>query len=176
MRREKQAAEPRKFLLPLVALGVLVAVAGGLSLLPVSSPSATSLAAAPPAGGTGEPFTGDREETERLIAYNRSIELTPEQHEVYREALDGLRAPCCDRYSAATCCCECNMARATWGLAKHLVAEKELGANEVRTAVADWFETINPDGFTGDACFTGGCGRPFAKNGCGGMSESRLVF
>ena len=176
MRREKKAAVPRRVLLLLVVFGVLVAVAGGLFLLPVSSPSATSLAAALPAGDTGDTFTGDREETESFLAYHRSIELTPEQDEVYREALDGLRAPCCDEYSAATCCCECNMARATWGLAKHLVAEKELGAQEVRTAVADWFETVNPDGFTGDACFTGGCGRAFAKNGCGGMSESRLVF
>lgn len=168
MRREKKAAVPRRFLLPLVAFGVLVAVAGGFFLLPGSSTFAGSSAAAP--------LTGDREETETFLAYNRSIELTPAQHTVYREALDGLRAPCCDEYSAATCCCECNMARATWGLAKHLVAEKELGAKEVRTAVADWFETINPDGFTGDACFTGGCGRSFAKNGCGGMSEDQLIF
>lgn len=176
MRREKKAAVPRRFLLPLVAFGVLVAVAGGLFLLPVSSPSATSLAAAPTAGDTGDTFTGDREETETFLAYNRSIELNPAQHTVYREALDGLRAPCCDEYSAATCCCECNMARATWGLAKHLVAEKGYGAPEARAAVAEWFDTINPDGFTGDACFTGGCGRSFAKNGCGGMSEDHLIF
>lgn len=176
MRREKKAAVPRRFLLPLVTFGVLVAVAGGFFLLPGTSTSAGSSAAAPLSGDASDTFTGDREDTETLLAYNRSIELTAEQHEVYRQALDGLRAPCCDQYSAATCCCECNMARATWGLAKHLVAEKELGAKEVRTAVADWFETINPDGFTGDACFTGGCGRSFARNGCGGMSEDHLVF
>ena len=34
-----------------------------------------------------------------------------------------------------------------------------------RTAVLDWVKFIGPAGYTGDACFTGGCGRPFAKNG-----------
>ena len=68
------------------------------------------------------------------------------------------------------------MARATWGLAKHLLVEKGYDADGVRTAVTDWFADVNPDGFTGDACFTGGCGRAFARNGCGGMREDHLVF
>ena len=93
-----------------------------------------------------------------------------------REALEALPAPCCENFSAATCCCECNMARATWGLAKHLIVEKGYDAATVRTAVADWHRAINPGGFSGDACFTSGCGRPFAKNGCGGMNEGALVF
>ena len=27
-----------------------------------------------------------------------------------------------------------------------------------------------------DSCYSGGCGRPFHENGCGGMSPSNLVF
>ena len=49
-------------------------------------------------------------------------------------------------------------------------------AERVRSAVAEWHRSINPGGFTGDACFTGGCSRAFANNGCGGMEEGRLVF
>jgi len=176
MRRNRGTTGLRRFLVPFVALVVVLGVAGGFFLLPGRSTSAGTVAAATRAEQASDAIADEREEIEKLLAYNRSIELTPEQHEVYREALDGLRAPCCDEYSAATCCCECNMARATWGLAKHLVADQELGASEVRSAVANWFATINPDGFTGDACFTGGCSRSFAKNGCGGMSEDHLIF
>jgi nitrogen regulatory protein PII len=31
-------------------------------------------------------------------------------------------------------------------------------------------------GFTGDACFKGGCARPFAQNVCGGMDKDNVVF
>jgi hypothetical protein len=178
--RDKKKTRPRSHLVPFLVLGAVLAVGGGYFLLAGSSAPAVSGASAAPAATPGDSVvgspTGDRPETEAFVAYNRSIELTPDQHRVYVEALDGLRAPCCDEYSAATCCCECNLARATWGLAKHLVADEGYGAGDVRAAVADWFDTVNPDGFTGDACFTGGCGRSFARNGCGGMSESRLVF
>ena len=129
------------------------------------------------AAATGDRFTGDRKETERFLIYNRSIELTPEQEKVRVEALEALPAPCCSQYSAATCCCPCNMALATWGLAKHLIVDEGYGVAEVRAAVAEWHRAINPEGFSGDVCSTtGGCGRPFAKNGCGGMKESNLVF
>lgn len=128
------------------------------------------------AGPAGDRFTGDRAETQRFLIYNQSIELTPEQEEVRTEALEALPAPCCSQFSAATCCCNCNMALATWGLAKHLIVDEGYGVAEVRGAVAAWHKAINPGGFSGDACFTGGCNRPFAKNGCAGMKESELVF
>jgi hypothetical protein len=125
---------------------------------------------------TGPRFTGDRAETERFLVYNRSIELTPEQEKVRVEALEALPAPCCSQYTAATCCCPCNMALATWGLAKHLIVDQGYGVAEVRAAVAEWHRAINPEGFSGDVCASpGGCGRPFAKNGCGGMDERHLV-
>jgi hypothetical protein len=68
------------------------------------------------------------------------------------------------------------MAKATWGLAKQLIVRERANAERVRLTVAAWHRAINPDGFTGDACFTGGCNRAFAKNGCGGMVEGELVF
>lgn len=141
-------------------------------------------------GGAGEAAPGEMPATARsmvktatsradisqFVQYNRQIELSPAQQAVQREALETLPAPCCSNYSAATCCCDCNLARATWGLAKHLIKNEGLGAAEVRTAVAGWHRTINPDGFSGKACFSGGCGRPFRHDGCGGMEEGELVF
>lgn len=121
-------------------------------------------------------FTGNRAETERFLGYYESIQLTSEGEANRVEALEALPAPCCAQFSAATCCCECNMARATWGLAKHLIAEDGADADEVRDAVSEWHRAINPDGFSGSACFTGGCARTFKNDGCGGMKRSDLVL
>jgi hypothetical protein len=129
---------------------------------------------------TGEPesltFEGSRAEAERLMAYHRSIRLTPEQEAVKREALEAIPAPCCSNFTAATCCCECNLARTIWGLSHFLIAEKGFGVEQVRDSANAWIEAINPSGFPGDSCFTGGCVRPFEKGGCGGMHESQLTF
>jgi hypothetical protein len=121
-------------------------------------------------------FTGDRAETERFLAFDDAITLTPEQEAVRVAALTPLAAPCCKQFSAATCCCKCNMARARAGLAKHLIAVEGAGEETVRTAVTAWHHAINPGGWSGDSCFTGGCGRPFHANGCGGMAKGQLVF
>ena len=121
-------------------------------------------------------FHDVRHHTRQFHAYNRSIQLTAEQRAVMHEALSGVRAPCCADRTAATCCCPCNMAKAWWGLSKYLIVEHGYGAGQVRQAVTDWIRFINPDGFTGDACYTGGCDRPFHENGCGGMNESKVVF
>jgi hypothetical protein len=121
-------------------------------------------------------FHDVRQQTLEFHAYNRSITLTPEQRAVMHEALSTLRAPCCADRTAATCCCPCNMAKSWWGLSKYLIAERGYGPDQVRDAVADWIQFINPDGFTGDACYNGGCERPFHQNGCGGMSERRVIF
>jgi hypothetical protein len=137
---------------------------------PPARPAVLAAAPGPPT------FTGDRAETERFVAYNRTIELTPAEEAVRVQALVRLPAPCCKNFTAATCCCPCNMARATWGLAKHLIAEQGLGAVEVREAVGEWQRKINPGGFSGEACFNGGCGRAFRHDGCGGMVEGELVF
>ena len=134
----------------------------------------TAAAAAKP--GSAPAFTGDRTETERLIAFDKSIQLTQAQEKVRLEALTPMAAPCCKQFSAATCCCRCNMMRARDGLAKHLIADLGLDATSVRAQVAAWHQAINPDGFTGDSCSTGQCGHAFADNGCGGMAEGQLVF
>lgn len=43
-------------------------------------------------------------------------------------------------------------------------------------AAEAWIRCVNPKGFSGDACFTGGCTRPFAQNGCGGMNDRDIRF
>lgn len=114
-------------------------------------------------------------QTREFIGYDDSIELTPEQEAIRVEALSAIPAPCCSDNSAATCCCPCNMAKATWGLSKYLITEKGAGVEEVRQAAQDWFRFINPDGFSGDVCYTGGCNRAFKDNGCGGMNKDHPV-
>lgn len=121
-------------------------------------------------------FSEVKRQTLEFHAYNRSITLTSEQHEVMREALTAIKAPCCSDRSALTCCCDCNMAKSWWGLSKHLIANEGLGAEEVRTAVNEWLEFINPNGFSGNACYTGRCSQPFRHNGCGGMKEDNVIF
>lgn len=121
-------------------------------------------------------FEGSRAEAERFIGYHRSIHLTPKQEATKREALEAIPAPCCSNFSAATCCCECNLAKTIWGLSNLLIAEKGFGAEQVRDAVNTWIAAIDPSGFPGDSCSTGGCGRSFEEGGCGGMLESQLTF
>jgi hypothetical protein len=121
-------------------------------------------------------FTDVRKHTEEFIRYYQTIELTPEQEEVKGEALSNLPAPCCSNYSANTCCCVCNLSRTIWGLAKHLIAERGFDVAATRRAVIKWARFVNPDGFSGDACFNGGCARAFANNGCGGMRPSQVVW
>jgi hypothetical protein len=121
-------------------------------------------------------FSDVRDQTIEFHAYYRAISLTPEQEAVMREALTAIKAPCCSDRSALTCCCDCNMAKSWWGLSKHLIANQGLGAEEVRTAVNEWIEFINPNGFSGNACYIGRCSQPFRHNGCGGMKEDNVIF
>lgn len=121
-------------------------------------------------------FTDVKTHTREFIDYYNTIELTPEQELVKREALSRIPAPCCSDNTAYTCCCPCTMAKTWWGLSHHLIADEGLSAEEVQAAVEGWIEFINPRGFSGDACYTGGCVRPFHRNGCGGMDEKQIVF
>ncbi len=126
--------------------------------------------------GTGElVFDGSREEVERLMGYYESIALSPEQEAVRVAALEPLPAPCCSEFSAATCCCTCNLSRATWGLSKHLITTLGYGAEQVRQTVQRFHLAVNPNGFPGDTCSTGGCGRPMHAAGCGGMGPAHLA-
>jgi len=126
--------------------------------------------------GATSAFTGERTETERFIAYDKSIQLTEAQEKVRLEALTPMAAPCCKEFSAATCCCRCNMMRARDGLAKHLIADLGADAEKVRADVTAWHQAINPEGFEGDSCSTGKCGKSFKADGCGGMAEGQLSF
>lgn len=121
-------------------------------------------------------FTDVRQQALQFIHYNNSISLTKQQEAVKREALTAIPAPCCSQYTAHTCCCPCNMAKTIWGLTNFLIAEQGYTADQVRETVSKWIQFINPSGFSGDACFTGGCNKAFKNNGCGGMDESRLVW
>ncbi len=117
----------------------------------------------------------DARQTATFISYNRSITLTAAQQKIMREALSSIPAPCCAKYSMATCCCPCNLAKSAWGLSKYLIAQRHYTAPELKKTVLQWLRVSNPGGFTGDACFKGGCNRPLAKNGCGGMNEQELI-
>lgn len=145
---------------------------------PAGAQGAATSAAKPATDLVVDPatFDGGREETARFVAWNAAITLTPEQEAVRVAALEALPAPCCQEFTADECCCPCNMAKATWGLAKHLIAIEGRGTEEVRAAVAAWHHAINPEGFAGDSCATGKCNLPFRHDGCGGMDGRHLVF
>lgn len=134
---------------------------------PQAKPAARPLAA--------EGFTGAPEDVRTLIGHYHTIRLTPDQEKLKVEALSALPAPCCSRYSLATCCCPCNMAKAAWGLAAWLITEKGYGVEQVRQAETDWLERVNPAGFSGNACFNGGCSRAMHDDGCGGMKEDAIA-
>jgi hypothetical protein len=145
------------------------APAGPALVLPVK-------ASAPVAGTGSEAFTGSLDEIKSFIGFYHSIRLSPEQERLKVEALSAMSAPCCSKYSLATCCCPCNMAKAAWGLAARLITEKGYTAEQIRLAEASWLKQVNPAGFSGDSCFTGGCTRPMRANGCGGMKEESIAF
>ncbi|MDY7091601.1 MAG: hypothetical protein SX243_01375 [Acidobacteriota bacterium] len=68
------------------------------------------------------------------------------------------------------------MTRFIGGLAKFLITRRGASVEVVRKAATAWIAELNPEGFSGDACFSGGCNKPFSEGGCGGMSEKRLKF
>lgn len=163
-----------------VALGLVgfFWTGGAAVLAPRTSLTPVSDAAASTARQAREPRqapAGARAQAIEYIGYYHSIKLTPEQEKIKTQALSAIPAPCCKDYTAATCCCPCNLAKAVWGLSHHLIAKKGYGAARVKTAVQEWLRSTNPAGYAGDACYTGGCQRPFAQNGCGGMDERTVL-
>lgn len=120
---------------------------------------------------------GDVEaETRRFIEWERAIRLSREQEAIKKAALSPIPAPCCSNNSAYTCCCRCNMALSIWGLAKYMISKQKADAKAVRAKTEAWITYINPNGYSGKACYTRGCARPFREDGCGGMRRSQLVF
>jgi hypothetical protein len=138
--------------------------------------------ALPPQGSTQaakgqKPLFQDvRAQTKQFIAWSESIRLTPEQQKIKEEVLSSIPTTCCSKFFMLTCCCACNMAKSIWGLSNHMLAHEGADTKRLRAAVLKWTRFIAPKGFTGDACFKGGCSRPFADNGCGGMDSDHVVF
>lgn len=147
-----------------------------LALVAVQSSSALEREGPKDDADTKVEFTDVRKQAEEFIGYYQTIQLTPEQEKIKRVALSNLPAPCCMDNSAYTCCCVCNLARTIWGLSAHLITERGFDADPLRAAVVDWVRFVAPDGYSGDACYRGGCTRSFDKNGCGGMDASRLIW
>ena len=111
-----------------------------------------------------------------FIGYNRSIVLTARQQKIRDSALSAIPAACCSKFSAATCCCPCNLAKSVWGLSNVMIVREHANAAEIQAAARGWLKFVNGRGFTGDVCDTaGGCGRDFSNNGCGGMDERNLL-
>jgi len=120
-------------------------------------------------------FSEARQQAAEFIAHDRSITLSPEQQAIMKQGLSSIPAPCCSQFSIATCCCPCNLARSTWGLAKLLITRERADSTRVAAVATEWLRFSNPHGYTGDACFQGGCERPFELNGCGGMHENHVL-
>ena len=131
--------------------------------------------AAPAAAGDDPVATLLALPMERLIAYDAEIDLTPEQEEIKRAALTPIPAPCCSDRSAYTCCCQCNLGRAWWGLSKVLITEHGQSAAEVQANVERWIRNVRPQGFAGDSCYTGRCSTAARHDGCSGMNPNRIV-
>ncbi len=112
---------------------------------------------------------------EDLIAYDARIELTAEQEEIKRAALEPIPAPCCSDRTAYTCCCPCNLASAWWGLSKALITEHGQTAAEVQANVERFIHNLRPQGFAGDSCYTGRCSTAAKHDGCSGMNPRRVV-
>ena len=132
------------------------------------------------AASRGEPatirFFDAPSQAAEFIGYSRSIELTPAQKQIRDRALGAMPAVCCDKFSQATCCCPCNLAKTVWGLSNYLIARKNASAAQVQAAARDWLKFVNPKGFTGDICDSaGGCAKAFSNDGCGGMDERNLL-
>ena len=148
-----------------------------LFVLPMLASIALDRAAsAAPTSSREVRFTDSASQAAEFIGYNRSIALNPDQKNLRDRALSALAAPCCSKFSAATCCCPCNLAKSIWGLSNYLIVERKDGEKEIQKSVRGWLAFVNSKGFSGDICDTaGGCGRAFSGNGCGGMDERNLA-
>lgn len=149
-----------------------------IAVLAAASLSASALAgpAVPPKPASKTPvFMDVKAQTLELMRY-ADMSLAPEQEKIKDEVLASIPAVCCKKFPMKTCCCPCNMAMTIWGLSNYMLVVKGADAAELKSAVLDWVKFIGPAGYTGDACFKGGCNRPFAKNGCGGMDHKNVIF
>lgn len=115
-------------------------------------------------------------QSRQFIQWYEQVRLTDSQEAVKKAALEPLPAPCCSDNSAYTCCCTCNISRTVWGLSQYMIARQNATAAEVQEKVREWIAFIGPKGYSGSACYRGGCARPFNEDGCGGMNAGHLVL
>ena len=170
----------------LYAVGALFAIAAFGSipfvLARVEVPQATVPAPAvperPPATALGGTlvFRDPAAQSREFIGYYHTIELTPQQEAIKKEALGAMPAACCSGSTAYTCCCPCNLSKTIWGLSNYVIAKRGADAHQLRAAVDAWLAYINSDGYTGDACYRGGCEGNASRNGCGGMHEEKITI
>lgn len=135
-----------------------------------------AVASWPVSGAEEIVFKDVKQQTGQFMEWYKTIKLTPQQESIKKAALTALPAPCCSDNTAYTCCCECNVSRTIWGLSHYLIAKQGASATQVTAKVKQWIAFVNPNGFEGKACYSGGCARPFAKDGCGGMNASQVTF
>lgn len=121
-------------------------------------------------------FTDVKAQTAEFMGYYHAIQLTPEQEAVKKEALTAIPAACCSDNTAYTCCCPCNMSLTVWGLTAFLIVEQGYDAAAVKDKVEEWYQFINPKGFSGDVCYRGACGKSFENGGCGGMNHEHVAW
>ncbi len=125
--------------------------------------------------------------TQQFIDWYYTTPLLPEEKEIMKQALEMIPAPCCDDNSAATCCCECNLARSVWGLSAYLIHEKGYGIEAAREAARQWLQFARGDYYiaaglkargyfpedyaltTYGSCYRGMCEFPLTQGGCAGM-------
>lgn len=188
----------------LVAVGV--ALVGGMVVVAVSQgqgkrPLAALYAEIVPAEGTetiyGIPL---RWENAHLFAsWYDVIRLTASEARVLAEALNPLRAPCCDDNPLSSCCCErggsiCNLVRTTRGLGMYLV-HRGFPAAQVRKSMLQWLQFVHGDYYVAKAlverkqdpvqyglfkpengaCYRDMCSVPLREGGCGGMGPGVIV-
>lgn len=121
-------------------------------------------------------FSDVTSQSVEFIGYYHSIQLTAEQEAIKATVLETMPAACCNGSTAYTCCCPCNLSKTLWGLSNYLIARRGANAAELTVAVYAWMNFTNPQGYTGVACYKGGCEGAFHTNGCGGMREDELLL
>ena len=187
--RKQQKKQDRALSPVVIVIGVILAGFVGWSLYAFRQ-SAMNRArheaqAAPLAAGTRPDvtllggklvFSDVAAQSREFIGYYSSIQLTPQQEAIKREVLASMPAACCSDSNAYTCCCPCNLSKTVWGLSNHVLTHYGASAGELRHVVRAWYAYTNPNGYTGDSCYTGRCDSAPHANGCGGMKESNLVL
>ena len=121
-------------------------------------------------------FSDVSAQSREFIGYYSTIRLTAEQEAIKKEVLAAMPAACCKDSNAYTCCCPCNLSKSVWGLSNYVLTRHAATADQLRQIVRAWYDYTNPSGYSGDSCYTGGCGLAPHENGCGGMSESAIVM